>query len=113
MTATASPLTVAPGSVVVVRDEEWLVTSIDNTLDGQLLHVQGLSDRVRGTSASFYDIWALDRRDSPFAQTTVQQNAGRRGGDRVPITIAVIRTCRTGVTARGAEDREEDWKDGT
>jgi ERCC4-related helicase len=57
---------VAPGSVVVVRDEEWLVTSIENTLDGPLLHVQGLSDLVRGTTASYYesldDIEALDPR---------------------------------------------------
>ena len=36
MTATASLPTVAPGSLVVVRDEEWLVTSMANTLDGQL-----------------------------------------------------------------------------
>lgn len=66
MTAPASTLTVAPGSIVVVRDEEWLVTSMENTLDGQLLHVQGLSELVRGTSASFYesldDIEALDPR---------------------------------------------------
>ena len=60
MTATASRLTVAPGSVVVVRDEEWLVTSMENTLDGQLLHVQGLSDLVRGTTASFYESLDVD-----------------------------------------------------
>lgn len=48
-------IAVAPGSLVVVRDEEWLVESVDQTLDGPLLHVQGLSDLVRGTSASFYD----------------------------------------------------------
>ncbi len=79
MTATASPLTVAPGSVVVVRDEEWLVTSIDNTLDGQLLHVQGLSDLVRGTSASFYEsldeIEALDPR---FATVRADDSPGYR-----------------------------------
>ena len=57
-------LTVAPGSVVVVRDEEWLVTSVEAKDDGQLLHVQGLSELVRGTNASFYEsldtIRALD-----------------------------------------------------
>lgn len=46
---------VAPGSIVVVRDEEWLVTSLDQTSDGQLLQVQGLSELVRGTAATFYD----------------------------------------------------------
>jgi superfamily II DNA or RNA helicase len=52
-------LTVAPGSVVVVRDEEWLVTSVEAKDDGQLLHVQGLSELVRGTTAAFYE--SLDR----------------------------------------------------
>ncbi|WP_307859105.1 helicase-related protein [Herbiconiux sp. SYSU D00978] len=47
-------LNVAPGSVVVVRDEEWLVTSVDETDDGPLLHVYGLSELVRDTTASFY-----------------------------------------------------------
>jgi superfamily II DNA or RNA helicase len=57
-------LNVAPGSVVVVRDEEWLVTSVEHTSDGWLLRCQGLSELVRDTSASFYrgldDIQALD-----------------------------------------------------
>lgn len=49
-------LTVAPGSVVEVRDEEWLVTSVASSSNGQqLLHVQGLSELVRGTSATFYE----------------------------------------------------------
>ncbi|OYN99945.1 helicase [Enemella evansiae] len=59
---------VAPGSVVVVRDEEWLVSSVEMTSDGQLLRVQGLSELVRGTSASFYerldDIAPLDPADA-------------------------------------------------
>ncbi|WP_344801469.1 SNF2-related protein [Microlunatus ginsengisoli] len=46
---------IAPGSVVVVRDEEWLVTSLDQTTDGQLVQVQGLSELVSGTTASFYE----------------------------------------------------------
>ncbi len=49
----------APGSIVVVRDEEWLVTHVMDTSDGPLLSVHGLSDLVRGTSASFYS--SLDR----------------------------------------------------
>lgn len=61
-----SPTTdvIAPGVTVVVRDEEWLVTSVDQTNDGQLLHVQGLGALVKGTTASFYesldDIQILD-----------------------------------------------------
>lgn len=50
----AQQLEVAPGSVVLVRDEEWLVTSVDTTTDGSLLHVQGLSELVRDTQAYFY-----------------------------------------------------------
>lgn len=77
MTVTPTRLTVAPGSVVVVRDEEWIVTFVETTLDGQLLHVQGLSDLVRGTSASFYEslghIEALD----PRAATVIADDSPR------------------------------------
>ncbi|EGE75875.1 hypothetical protein HMPREF9344_01061 [Cutibacterium acnes HL097PA1] len=48
-------ITVAAGSVVQVRDEEWLVSTVEQTDDGQLLTVQGLSDLVRGTTAKFYE----------------------------------------------------------
>lgn len=48
-------LSVSPGSIVVVRDEEWLVTQTRMTDDGQLITVQGVSDLVRGTTASFYE----------------------------------------------------------
>lgn len=44
---------IAPGSVVVVRDEEWLVTQIEPASDGQFIHVQGLSELVRETDATF------------------------------------------------------------
>ncbi|MFI2711966.1 helicase-related protein [Micromonospora sp. NPDC018662] len=49
----------APGSVVVVRDEEWLVRAAEETADGTLVHVQGLGELVRDTTASFYT--RLDR----------------------------------------------------
>lgn len=51
---TATDLNVAPGSIVLVRDEEWLVNSVEQTADGQLLHVTGMSELVKGTTASFY-----------------------------------------------------------
>src|SRR5690349_15277458 len=57
-------LEVAPGSVVMVRDEEWLVTGVQSTADGWLLTVQGLSELVRDTTATFYqsldDITVVD-----------------------------------------------------
>jgi len=48
-------LNVAPGSIVLVRDMQWLVTAIEMTADGFLLRVQGLSELVRDTTASFYE----------------------------------------------------------
>ncbi|WP_427115402.1 SNF2-related protein [Pseudarthrobacter scleromae] len=45
---------VAPGSVVHVRDEEWLVTGVEQTGDGLLIRVRGLSELVRDTTAAFY-----------------------------------------------------------
>ncbi|MDO8147499.1 helicase-related protein [Isoptericola sp. b515] len=57
MTATTEPRTTefeaAPGSTVVVRDEEWLVTQVEPTTDGHFVHVVGLSGLVRDTEATF------------------------------------------------------------
>ena len=44
----------APGAVVEIRDEEWLVRATEETPDGTLVHVQGLGELVRDTTASFY-----------------------------------------------------------
>ncbi|MFN8044752.1 MAG: hypothetical protein U0Q08_01640 [Dermatophilaceae bacterium] len=57
MTTDVKPagIEVAPGSVVQVRDEEWLVTAVTATADGQLLTVRGLSELVRDTTATFYE----------------------------------------------------------
>lgn len=55
MTRSASTLQVAPGSVVVVRDEEWLVTGVEQSADGALITVQGLTELVRDSQAMFYE----------------------------------------------------------
>jgi superfamily II DNA or RNA helicase len=52
-------LNVAPGSIVIVRDMEWLVTAVEMTADGLLVRVHGLSELVRDTTAAFYE--SLDR----------------------------------------------------
>lgn len=44
----------APGLMVKVRDELWLITSVTQSVDGYLLKVRGLSDYVRDTTASVY-----------------------------------------------------------
>ncbi|NAZ74030.1 DEAD/DEAH box helicase family protein [Kineococcus sp. T13] len=43
----------SPGSVVEVRDEEWLVTGVERATDGWFVQVQGLTELVRDTSAVF------------------------------------------------------------
>ncbi|MGW7477071.1 helicase-related protein [Nonomuraea muscovyensis] len=39
---------------MVIRDEEWSVRATEETTDGLLVHVQGLGELVRDTTASFY-----------------------------------------------------------
>ena len=41
----------APGSVVIVRDEEWMVESIDSDGPTTWLHVRGLGELVKDTTA--------------------------------------------------------------
>lgn len=50
-----TPLNVAPGSLVRVRDADWLVTNAAPTQDGLLIEVTGLSELVRDTRAAFYE----------------------------------------------------------
>lgn len=52
--AHANQTSYAPGLMVKVRDELWLITSVTQSVDGYLLKVRGLSDYVRDTTASFY-----------------------------------------------------------
>ena len=48
-------LAIAPGTQVVVRDEEWLVRSVRETeSDGLRVEVTGISDLVRDTDAVFF-----------------------------------------------------------
>jgi superfamily II DNA or RNA helicase len=64
-------VSIAPGSVVIVRDEEWLVTGVEHTTDGRLLRCQGLSELVRDTTASFYEGLDSDLQVLDPAQATV------------------------------------------
>jgi superfamily II DNA or RNA helicase len=78
-TTAREPLNVAPGSVVTIRDEEWLVSKVEQATDGQLLRVQGLSGLVRDTTAAFYtaldDIRVLDPAE---ATVTADASSGYR-----------------------------------
>lgn len=44
----------APGSILLIRDEEWLVTRTEGASDGEwFVTVQGISELVRDTTATF------------------------------------------------------------
>ena len=51
--ANKATLNAAPGSVVLVRDAEWLVTKVEQATDGYFVDVIGLSELVRDTQATF------------------------------------------------------------
>lgn len=57
-TSAAAPI--APGALVEVRDETWLVEDVAHTGDGPLYTVRGVSDFVRDTTATFYGSDGLD-----------------------------------------------------
>jgi superfamily II DNA or RNA helicase len=101
-------INVAPGSLVVVRDEEWLVTAVERTRDGHLLRCQGLSEFVRDTAASFYegldDIRVLDpaqaivvsdvshyyRRSRLWLEATLRKTAVPLDGTSVTVSAAML-----------------------
>lgn len=43
----------APGTLLEIRDETWLVQRVERASDGWFVEVQGLSELVRGTQATF------------------------------------------------------------
>jgi ERCC4-related helicase len=70
---------IAPGSVVTVRDAEWLVTDTDTTSDGLLIRVQGLSELVRDTTATFYEsLDAIVPMDPAAAKVVADDSPGFR-----------------------------------
>lgn len=78
-TDSAAELNVAPGSIVVVRDATWLVTNTEMTTSGLLIRVQGLSELVRDTTASFYsDIDTIVPLDPEQATVKGDDSSGYR-----------------------------------
>lgn len=65
----------APGSIVEVRDEQWVVTGVEQDGDGYLVHVQGLTELVRDTTATFATV--LDKIDTvdPAEATVVADDS--------------------------------------
>ncbi|WP_336249120.1 hypothetical protein [Stomatohabitans albus] len=72
-------LALAPGSLVIIRDEEWLVESVDSTEGVKWVHVRGVSELVKDTSATFSS--ALDT-ITPFDPSQTKVVADRSPGYR-------------------------------
>lgn len=68
---------ISPGSLVLVRDETWLVTSVEDTSDGPLYSVRGESDFVKDTTASFYSTLDTIRALAPEDSTVVANTSPR------------------------------------
>ena len=92
MSAAAVELNAAPGSVVRVRDEEWLVTATEPSIDGKLIRVQGLTELVRDTTATFYS--ALDEIDvvDPRNSTVVADDSPRYRKSRLFLETTLRKT---------------------
>ncbi|MGO4442192.1 helicase-related protein [Mycobacterium sp. 2YAF39] len=72
-------LNVAPGSIVVIRDEEWLVTSAEQGADGWLVRVRGLSELVADTTAAFYSsLDTIEVQDPKAAKVVADGSSGYR-----------------------------------
>jgi len=72
-------LNVAPGSIVVVRDEEWLVTSAEQGSDGWLVKARGLSELVAETTAAFYSrLDKIEVQDPRKAEVIADDSSGYR-----------------------------------
>lgn len=91
----SSTETFSPGNVVVVRDEDWLITSVDESSDGPVLNTQGLSELVRGQDANFYPsivrgIRLYDPRDTTVrADDSPRHRRSRLCMESTPLTTAV------------------------
>ena len=68
---------ISPGSLVTVRDETWLVTSVEDTPDGPLYAVRGVSDFVKDTTASFYATLDTITPQNPEDSTVVADTSPR------------------------------------
>lgn len=75
----ASGRTIAAGSIVIVRDAEWLVLATEETKSGLLVRVQGLSELVRDATASFYsDFDEIEPLDPSEAKIKADDSPGYR-----------------------------------
>ncbi|MGQ0631960.1 MAG: SNF2-related protein [Sporichthyaceae bacterium] len=85
-------LAIAPGSVVVVRDEEWMVTAAEQRVAGWRVDVVGLSELVQDTYATFLE--PLDRIElrDPRAAVLVPDDSPRHLRTRLWLEATLRRT---------------------
>lgn len=82
--------TYALGNVVEVRDEEWLVTSVDASAERPVLYPQDVSDLVRGQDADFH----------PFLDRIIRLNVPRNITIRPDVPPRFRRSRHRGVGSR-------------
>lgn len=64
---------------MVIRDEEWLVTSAEQGADGWLVRVRGLSELVSETTAAFYSsLDTIEVQDPSRAKVVADGSSGYR-----------------------------------
>lgn len=108
LSVTARELNVAPGSIVRVRDEDWMVTATEPSVDGTLIRVQGLTELVRDTTAAFYsaidDIEVVDpakskvvadstpnyRKSRLFLETTLRKTPTPQAAEYLTVSTRML-----------------------
>ncbi|MEV0524010.1 DEAD/DEAH box helicase [Streptomyces sp. NPDC050439] len=83
----------APGAQVRIRDEQWLVKSVDESRDGLILEVSGVSSFVRGTDAVFYS--GLDQIDvlDPRRTRLVPDETAKHAKARLYLEAVIRKTA--------------------
>ncbi|MFM9369906.1 DEAD/DEAH box helicase [Streptomyces sp. Da 82-17] len=83
----------APGAQVRVRDEQWLVKSVDESHDGLMIEVSGVSPFVRGTDAVFYqDLDQIDVLD-PRRTRLVPDDTSKHAKARLYLEAVIRKTA--------------------
>lgn len=88
-----STSTFAPGSIVVVRDEEWHVNTMDSIPGGWLLHVTGVSGLVKDQEATFSTTIDQVETLDPISAQVVPDESAKFRDSRLWLEATVRRTA--------------------
>ena len=95
--------------MLVIRDETWLVTRVERATDGWFIDVQGLSELVRDTEATFST--ALDHiqpLDPALAEVVADDSAGYRKS-RLWLEATLRKTAVPLTDARSSRSPRRAW----